>query len=53
MKNEDYCLYSGGLRGAEETFGEFAEKFGVNEVTFTFEEHKLAREKNRTILSNM
>lgn len=52
MGNEDYSLYSGGLKGAEKTFGEFAEKYGVNEVTFTFEGHKLSREKNLTILSN-
>ncbi len=52
MGNEDYSLYSGGLRGAEETFGELAEKYGVNEVNFTFEGHKLSREKNITVLSN-
>jgi len=53
MGNNEYCLYSGGLKGAEETFGEFAEKYGVKEVTLTFEGHKLARKKNITVLSNV
>ncbi len=52
MKNKDYSLYSGGLKGAEATFGEFAEKHGVNEVNFTFKGHKLSREKNITMLTD-
>ncbi len=51
MDTKEYTLYSGGLRGTEEAFGEFAEKYGVNEVTFAFEGHKLARDKNTTILN--
>ncbi len=52
MDTKKYNLYSGGLKGAEETFGEFAEKHGVNEITFTFEGHKLTREVNKRILSS-
>ncbi|MCF6247799.1 MAG: hypothetical protein L3J69_10600 [Desulfobacula sp.] len=52
MSNTEYSLYSGGLRGAEETFGGCAEKFGINEINFSFEEHKCARNKNVTMLSD-
>lgn len=31
-----YTLLSGGARGAEATFGEAAEKYGLNEITFSF-----------------
>ncbi|WP_136796913.1 MULTISPECIES: hypothetical protein [Desulfosediminicola] len=49
---KDKCtLYSSGLKGAEETFGETAEQYGVNEVIYSFEGHKLARDRNVTILS--
>ncbi len=51
MEKSSCTLYSSGLKGAEETFGEEAEKNGVNEVIYSFESHKLAREKNVTILS--
>ena len=46
-----YTLYSSGLKGAEETFGEAAERAGINEVIYSFEGHKLCREKNVSILS--
>ncbi len=52
MDNKDFSLYSGGLKGAEQTFGEFAEKHGVSEITYTFEGHTLARDKNTTVLSS-
>lgn len=52
MGNNEYSLYSGGLKGSEAAFGECAEKHGVNEINFSFEGHKLSREKNITILSD-
>ena len=52
MGNHEFSLYSGGLKGTEAAFGECAEKYGVGEVNFSFEGHKLAREKNVVILSN-
>jgi hypothetical protein len=51
MDPKNCTLYSGGLKGAETTFGEAAEKYGVNEVIYTFEDHKLFRDKNSVILS--
>ena len=51
MKSEECTLYHGGLKGAESAFGETAEQYGVEEVTFSFEGHKLGRDKNTIILS--
>ncbi|MBU8850060.1 MAG: hypothetical protein KOO64_11000 [Desulfobacterales bacterium] len=52
MLNKDYNFYSGGLKGAEETFGDCAQKYEINETNFSFEGHKCSREKNITILSD-
>ncbi len=51
METARCTLYSSGLKGAEATFGELAEKAGVKEVIYTFEGHKLTREKNTVVLS--
>ncbi len=51
MKADQCTLYHGGLKGAESVFGETAEQYGVNEVIFTFEGHRLNRDKNLSILS--
>lgn len=51
MDPKNCTLYSGGLKGAETTFGEAAEKYGINEVIYTFEDHKLSRDKNTVTLS--
>ena len=51
MKSDECTLYHGGLKGAEALFGETAEKYGVNEVIFSFEGHKLNRDKNPVVLS--
>ena len=51
MDHKTCTLYSGGLKGAEATFGEVAEKLGVKEIIFSFEGHKLNRNKNAVILS--
>ncbi len=49
---KSFCtLYSSGLKGAEATFGETAEKLGINEIIYTFEGHKLARDNNAIVLS--
>jgi hypothetical protein len=50
-KASDVSFFSGGLKGAEETFGENAEKFGVKETTLSFEGHALARSKNVLVLT--
>ena len=52
MMNANECtLYHGGLKGAESAFGEHAEKYGINEVIFTFEGHRLNRDRNTELLS--
>ncbi len=38
-----FTLFSGGAKGAEAVFGEMAEKYGVQEVNFTFEGHESLR----------
>ena len=52
MSNKDYTIYCGGLKGAEAMFGECAQKYGVNEVNFSFEGHKCFRDINLVMLSD-
>lgn len=52
MEASECTLYHGGLKGAESLFGEMAEKYGANEVIFSFEGHRLNRDRNTTILTN-
>ncbi len=51
MKSEECTLYHGGLKGAESVFGETAEQYGVSETIFTFDDHKLYRDRNSVVLS--
>ncbi len=48
----EYILYSGGANGAESAFGEMAEKFGCQEVNFSFEGHTMARERGARFLTS-
>jgi hypothetical protein len=48
----DITLFSGGAIGAESCFGENAEKFGLNEVNFSFEGHATGRTRGIRILSD-
>ncbi len=50
MEKSKCTLYSSGLKGAEATFGELAEQTGIKEVVYTFEGHKLSRDKNAVVL---
>ncbi len=43
-------LYSGGHRGAEAEFGKTAEKWGIQEVTFSFEGNPVERKRGLHIL---
>lgn len=52
MDNTEFSLYSGGLKGAENMFGQCAEKIGINEINFSFEGHTCSRDKNITLLSD-
>lgn len=45
-------LYSGGANGAEAEFGANAERFGVEEINFTFEEHQIARHRGVRVLTH-
>lgn len=51
MDQKTCTLCSGGLKGAEASFGESAEQWGVKEVIYTFEGHKLHRDNNAVYLS--
>ncbi len=46
----DCTLYSGGMKGAENAFGEAAEKWGIKEVNFIFAGQTPAREKNTVLV---
>ncbi len=52
MKPEDCILYSGAANGAEAAFGAAAERHGVDEVNFTFEEHNDARRRGIRVLTH-
>jgi hypothetical protein len=45
-------LYSGGHQGAESFFGECAERWGIKEVTYSFDGHYIKREKNVVMLTD-
>jgi len=50
--NADHCtLFSGGAPGAEATFGDCAERFGVDEVNFVFDGHNHERQRGVRVLS--
>ena len=44
-------LYSGGHRGTESEFGRLAERWGIQEVNFSFEGHHLERSRGVRVLS--
>ncbi len=51
--NRDECvLYSGAAGGAEAAFGAAAEKWGIEEVNFTFEGHPDARSRGIRVLTS-
>ena len=52
MKKENTILFSGGANGAEAEFGINAERFGIEEVNFTFEGHGRVRERGLRVLTN-
>ena len=51
MNPKNYVLYSGGAQGSESEFGKLAEKFGVEEVNFTFDKHKIFRSRGVRVLT--
>jgi hypothetical protein len=52
MKKEDAILFSGGITGAESEFGMNAERFGIEEVNFTFEGHHIVRQRGLRVLNH-
>ncbi len=52
MNKEDCILFSGGAKGAEAAFGDAAERFGVEEVNFTFDGHLTERDRGRRVLNH-
>jgi hypothetical protein len=53
MRREDCILFSGGAAGAEAEFGAQAERYGIDEVNFTFEGHTaLVRHRGLRVLNH-
>ena len=52
VKASECVLFSGGLKGAEAAFGAMAERYGVEEVNFTFEGRQLERTHGIRTLSH-
>ena len=52
MRRSDYILFSGGAPGAEAAFGETAERFGIEEVNFTFDGHRIGRSRGVRVLNH-
>jgi len=52
MNPSESILFSGGAPGAEAEFGARAERHGIEEVNFTFEGHKIARQRGVRVLNH-
>ena len=52
MKKDDCILFSGGATGAEQAFGEAAERHGVEEVNFSFDGHAIERRRGLRVLNH-
>src|SRR5207344_1140644 len=52
MNRDEGILFSGGAAGAEAEFGACAERHGLEEVNFTFEGHKIARQRGVRVLNH-
>jgi hypothetical protein len=52
MTPADSILFSGGAPGAEAAFGACAERHGVEEVNFTFDGHKIDRQRGVRMLNH-
>lgn len=51
MRADECTLFSGGAPGAESMFGACAERYGVDEVNFTFDGHNHERQRGVRMLS--
>jgi hypothetical protein len=52
MNPADCVLFSGGAAGAEAAFGALAERYGIDEVNFTFEGHNMTRQRGVRMLNH-
>jgi len=52
MNASESILFSGGAPGAEAEFGSCAEQHGIEEVNFTFEGHRLVRQRGVRMLNH-
>ena len=52
MNPSECILFSGGAPGAESRFGACAERHGVEEVHFTFDGHKIDRQRGVRVLNH-
>jgi len=52
MNTSDFILFSGAAPGAEAAFGECAERYGIEEVNFTFDGHTEARRRGIRVLNH-
>ncbi len=52
MDPHDCILFSGGAPGAEAAFGACAERHGIDEVNFTFDGHKIDRQRGVRVLNH-
>ncbi|MFW5792617.1 MAG: hypothetical protein ACOCVU_08110 [Desulfohalobiaceae bacterium] len=52
MNPSEFILYSGGARGAEALFGSLAERYGLQEVNYSFEGHRLERSRGVRVLTS-
>ena len=52
MNRDEAILFSGGAPGAEAAFGACAERYGIEEVNFTFEGHKIVRRRGVRVLNH-
>jgi hypothetical protein len=52
MNAGDCILFSGGAPGAEGEFGACAERHGIEEVNFTFDGHKIVRDRGVRVLNH-
>lgn len=52
MNERESILFSGGAKGTETEFGVNAERFGIQEVNFTFEGHQIVRTRGVRVLTD-
>ncbi len=52
LEPQKCVLFSGGAAGTEEFFGSMAEKYGIEEVNYSFEGHQIERTRGVRMLTN-